>query len=60
MKLHSFKFFSDGKNAKVFIDDKEIKGVSCVDFSADHDSVNEVSIRLYVGESQIERITEEK
>jgi len=60
-KLHNFKYVSDGKKAKVYLDDKEIKGVSSVDFSADVNSQSEVTIRLYVGESEIiETITEGK
>lgn len=60
-KLHSFKFISDGRDSKVFIDDKEITGVTSIDFSAGVDYQNEVSIRLYVGESEIvDTITKEE
>ena len=59
LDLHNVKIVNDGYQVKnVFIDDKEIKGVTKITYTKEVDSVNSVIIEILVNKLEIEDCNE--
>ena len=59
LDLHNVKIVNDGYQVKnVFIDNKEIKGVTKITYTKEVDSVNSVIIEMFVNKLEIEDCNE--
>ena len=59
LDLHNVKIVNDGYQVKnVFIDDKEIKGVTKITYTKEVDSVNSITIEIFVNKLEIEDCNE--
>ena len=59
LDLHNVKIANDGYQVKnVFIDDKEIKGVTKITYTEEVESVNSIIIEMFVNKLEIEDCNE--
>jgi len=59
LDLHDVKIVNDGYQVKnVFIDDKEMKGVTQITYTKEVDSVNSITIEMFVNKLEIEDCNE--
>ena len=59
LDLHNVKIVNNGYQVKnVFIDDKEIKGVTKITYTKEVDSVNSITIEIFVNKLEIEDCNE--
>ena len=59
LDLHNVKIVNDGYQVKnVFIDDKEIKGVTKITYTEEVESVNSIIIEMFVNKLEIEDCNE--
>ena len=60
LDLHNVKIVNDGYQVKnVFIDDKEIKGVTKITYTKEVDSVNSITIEMFVNKLEVKEFEEE-